>query len=126
MRFLTLWFFVVHLAGMCCLVLTPSYANPVAYRSQQHSIGATRYGLKQHKINATRTDVVIYNTITKRVVWMKKLSRIDDSHHISWSADHKAVAIVDDSDEGGYHIIVWNASRKVQTISSIPLSAHSH
>ncbi len=119
MRFLPVWFSVVVLGGVCGLPSAPAHARPAPPTS-------ATYALKQHKISDNRTDVTIYNAKTGHVVWTRKFKTIyHDGQQISWSADHRAVAIVDDAD-GGYQITIWNADRKTQTISRIPLSAHIH
>lgn len=117
MRVLPFWFSIIVLVGTGCLKAAPSYARPA------------NYALKQHIISDNRTDVSIYNAKTRRTVWTRKFTRIYDGDNggqqISWSADRRAVAIVDSADDG-YHITIWNADGKPQTISRIPLSARIH
>lgn len=117
MRVLPFWFSIIVLVGAGCLRAAPAYARPATYV------------LKQHIISDNRTDVTICNAKTGHTVWTRKFTRIYDGDNggqqISWSADHRAVAIVDSADDG-YHITIWNAGGKTQTISRIPLSARIH
>ena len=116
MRYLVVFCSIIFVAGVICFPACPACAD------------LPTYGLRLHKISDNRTDVSVYDTKTRRVVWTKKFTRIEDNSLISWSADHRAVAIVDASDATalryGWRIVIWSAQRKVQTIPRIPLSAH--
>lgn len=113
MRFHIHFWLAPFFVGAVCLMCSPLVADPAPF------------ALVQHKVGDQRTDIRIVNTKTGRTVWRKRLTGIQDPASISWSPDHRAVAIVDALDSGSHHfrILIWEAGRPVKVIPSLPLSA---
>lgn len=108
----------LHICRLCVFLMATVWLADGPTRADQAT-----YALKLHKVSDNRTTVRIYNMKSGRTVWARKLGEIyNASDYVSWSADHRMVAILDAGEDGSFHILTWSAANKVRTISSIPLT----
>ena len=108
----------LHICRLCVSLLAGVCLAGVPARADQAT-----YALRLHKITDNRTAVRIYNIKSGQTVWAKEMHEIYNDHDsVSWSADHRMVAILDAGEDGSFHVLIWSAGNKVRTISNICLT----
>lgn len=116
MRFhIHLWLIPFSL-GAFALSRSPIAATPVKARPAPYALAEQK--VSDHKESDQQTDIRVYNRKTGQTIWK---SRLAGPGIATWTPDHRAVAIVDDSNPR--RLLLWVEGKKVRIFTRLLVPA---